>query len=463
MEPSTDNTAPPGWSLVFSDEFDQATVDSKVWTATIDGRGGGNEEAQYYSADAVTIAPSTTSPSGFKGLQLTATPIVNAEGTNISDLAHYSSPNLGSSHPTQRWYKSGKVVSRGHQSFQYGRVDVRAKLPAGDHLWPAIWMLPDSQTGQTPATTWPNGGELDIAEAFGIHRVQDGGNKRISGAVHWGTDMKSHVMATTSTQLLSGEFSDAFHVFSVVWEPSAIHWYLDGTCYGTITPHTRDPNGLNPHPRPPWPFGVKEEDTGNPFHLLINLAVGGTCGGLDVPPLDHPGTLQQRATAVNYTSRPPQVLTIDYVRVYKQITTVGAGGPYLSLDTPLPEPLPPPGKGNHNYHGTGYESVTARATTPAPPTGPFQMSVDFNNAAPRYLHVDLLRTSDWANVAFVPPVLASPGVGTVHFSIDLKGVAADSAYVWSVWTVSAVDQRAAQPWLYKHAWQMYHAQITQTT
>ena len=160
------------------------------------------------------------------------------------------------------------------------------------------------------------------------------GPSSISGAVHWGTDMATHVMATTSTQLLSGEFSEAFHLFSVVWEPSAIHWYLDGTCYGSITPQTRDPNGLNPQPRPPWPFGVKEGEQDNPLYLIFNLAIGGTCGGLDVPPLDRPGSMQQRATAANYISRPPQVLTIDYVRVYKAITVAGEGGCYISEQPP---------------------------------------------------------------------------------------------------------------------------------
>ena len=406
-------TPPPGYVLVFRDEFDQPTLDSATWHVIIDGHGGGNQQSQYYTADSVSILADPTSPTGFKGLALTITPIVHPKATNLRELPSFVSTDIGGSHPTQRFYKSGKVTTQGRFAFQYGRVDVRARLPSGSHAWPAIWMLPEKQDGRTEASRWPNFGELDIVEQFGRDHRVNGGGTTVGAALHWGSSTQHRTCVSRSTRLLAGEFCDAFHVFSIVWQPSKIEWYVDGVRYATMEPNSRGDDGFNPEPRPPWPFGtdsaeklaaVNNEGQRNPFYVILNAAIGGTCGGLDVPPLDQPGkvSLQERATAANYVTRPPQVMVVDYVRVYQR-RLAGQQGPYMPSTAPLTKPLPQWVAGSVSYHGAGAESVTAYdfpAIVPA--SGAFSVEVDYkNNTTSRYLHVDLLRTAidPWINVA----------------------------------------------------------------
>ena len=462
-------------TLAFSDEFDQPSIDSTRWNVIIDGQGGGNQECQYYTADSVNTLPDPASPTGYKGLALTISPIVNPQATNVHELANFVSVDVGASHPTQRFYKSGKVTTQRHFSFQYGRMDVRAKLPAGSHAWPAIWMLPERQTGGTEATTWPNLGEIDIMEQFGIDRRANGGGTSVGAALHWGSSDTHRTCVSRSTRLLAGEFCDAFHVFSIVWQPSKIEWYVDGVRYASMDPSSRGEHGPDCEPRPPWPFGtetreqlsaVGSEDKRNPFYLILNAAIGGTCGGLDVPPLDRPGqlSLEERATAVNYVTRPPQVLLVDYVRVYQR-RLAGQDGPYLSITGPPTEPLPRDGAGNRSYHGTGDESVTASSFPDVvPATGTSSLVVDYNNdTASRYLHVDLLRVvgDEWTNVAYARSDLLTAGTGRVELSLTTAGLPAAGQYLWSVWTVSEVDEAAERPWDYKHSWQMYEAHVDQ--
>ena len=136
----------------------------------------------------------------------------------------------------------------------------------------------------------------------------------------------------------------------------------------------------------------------------------------------------------------------------------------MPTDGPPIEPLPLPGAGNIQYNGTGTESVTAHAVVAnGASSGTFTLLVDYNNAANRYVHVDLLRTSDWANVANAHSDVVPAGTGSVQLSVDISTVPVNQVYVWSVWTVSDVDEAAQQPWIYKHAWQMYQATLSQAT
>ena len=314
---------PPGYSLVFSDDFDSGQLNRRHWRVEEDGRGGGNYESQYYTADAVTVHPTSSPPH----LRLTAQPIVQPDGSNASDLSHFLSWDIGAPNPhqpyqSQRYYTSGKVTSRGLFSFQYGRVDVRAQLPAGSHTWPAAWLLPVRQDGSTPATTWPNLGKIDIVELIGKDRQRNGGNTTVIGSVNYGTSYKDHRYRSAPYRLPEGEFSDGFHVFSVLWEPSRLTWMVDGEVYHTLTP-------ADLHIE--WPFGTKsgeelcrEEGKAEQsrFYAILNLAIGGNLGGLDVPPLDQLETNGRNYEAIDvkahsYTSRKAQHLLVDYVRVYQ--------------------------------------------------------------------------------------------------------------------------------------------------
>ena len=140
---------------------------------------------------------------------------------------------------------------------------------------------------------------------------------------------------------------------------------------------------------------------------------------------------------------------------------VGDGGPYLSTSAPPSQPLPQCGAGNSAYYGTGTESLTAfEFPNQAPSSGSFSVTVLYNNAAERYIHVDLC-TTDWD--CFSTQYDSSPaaaGTGSLTFTIDVDD-APDYAggYYWSVWSCSTVDEQAAQPYDYKHAWQVYTANV----
>ena len=324
------DAAPPGYRLVWNDEFDQPQLDLSRWTPQIDGRGGGNCEAQFYTADAVSILPHPASPSGYKGLALTARPIVDRTASNLHQLPAFRSFDLGAPnphqpYPTQRWYTSGKLCSRGF-AFQYGRVDVRARLACGSHTWPALWLLPERQDGKTPATTWPNLGEIDIMEMAGKDDATNGRCTTVSGALNYGTHHTDHhYVAAHYREPHGGRFSDDFHTFSILWEPSRIQWYVDQQHYATFEPrHLLRPNM--------WAWGVDDahtlmadESRQNKFYVILNLAIGGMLGGEDVPPVNQVKQHGRRwedidPTAADYIGREEQQMVVDYVRIYQPIS-----------------------------------------------------------------------------------------------------------------------------------------------
>jgi beta-glucanase (GH16 family) len=244
----------PGCVLVWSDEFDGAEVDLSKWTFQLgDGTevglppGWGNNELQYYQAENATVA------GGF--LSITA-----------------KEESVGG-----RNYTSARMRSLGKGDWAFGRMEMRAKMPLGQGMWPAFWMLPsDSIYG-----TWAASGEIDIVEYIGSQP------SRIFGTIHYGGPWPGNVFSSTSYFLPGGTFHDDFHEFAVEWERGEIRWYVDGIQYASRFGWYSTGGPF------PAPFDVD-------FHLLLNLAVGGNLPG---PP---------DATTVF-----PQEYVIDYVRVYQ--------------------------------------------------------------------------------------------------------------------------------------------------
>lgn len=160
---------------------------------------------------------------------------------------------------------SAKITTEGKFAQQFGRFEMRAKLPEGRGGWPAFWLMPDDM--QLP---WPHEGEIDILEWTGNEP------HRVIGAAHFG-DVWPDNVHYSETLLTPWKWSDEFHQYAVEWRADRIDWIVDGKVHGTMTPESIAPW--------PWVFDQK------PFYVILNMAVGGTLGG-EVVQDDFPATYE---------------------------------------------------------------------------------------------------------------------------------------------------------------------------
>lgn len=239
-------------TLVWSDEFDGSTLDLTKWTPQIgdgcdislDLCGWGNNELEYYRAENATVSNGT--------LKITA-----------------KRENFGN-----RNYTSARLRTINKGDWTYGRFEARMKLPTGQGMWPAFWMLPTDEA----YGSWPQSGEMDIMELIGSKPEE------VLGTIHYGNPWPNNSFKSGYFALNKGTFNDDFHTFAMEWEPGVIRWYVDDYLYSTKT--TADVAPLR------WPFDQR-------FHFLLNLAVGGNLPG-------NP----------NGSTVFPQTMEVDYVRVY---------------------------------------------------------------------------------------------------------------------------------------------------
>jgi beta-glucanase (GH16 family) len=251
-------TTPPSsqsYQLVWSDEFngaDGSAPDATKWAIQTGGNGWGNNELEYYTA-----RPQNVQVSG-GNLVITA----------IKE--DYTGPDGVTQH-----YTSARMQTKGLFSQTYGRFEARIKIPKGQGMWPAFWML-GSDIDTNP---WPACGEIDIMENIGKEPAI------VHGSVHGPGYAPGNV--TASYTLPSGALSDDYHLYAVEWEAQQVRFYVDSTLYATFAPSNL-PSGS------PWEFN-------KPFFLLLNLAVGG----------DWPGN-------PDGTTQFPQQMLVDYVRVYQK-------------------------------------------------------------------------------------------------------------------------------------------------
>jgi len=235
-----------GWTLVWQDEFEGEELDPTRWVKEIGGHGWGNIEKQFY----------TDRPEN-----------VRLEDGHLIIEAH-------NEFFVRRHYTSGRIKTQGLFSFTYGRVEGRMKLPFGQGIWPAFWMLGED----FDQVSWPMSGEIDIMEHIGSQP------RRIHGTVH-GPGYSGGGGVGHFTTFPENSLYEEFHVFAIEWEPEVIRWYVDDKLFFTLTP-AQVPGD--------WVFD-------KPFFILINLAVGGLW----------PGNPDE-------TTQFPQQLIVDYVRVYQR-------------------------------------------------------------------------------------------------------------------------------------------------
>ncbi|MGE0885689.1 MAG: family 16 glycosylhydrolase [Blastocatellales bacterium] len=248
---------PAGWTLVWSDEFngaDGSAVDQSKWVQETGGWGWGNNELQYYTDRTK-----------------------NAYQQNGSLIIQVFRERFTGPDNVTREYTSARLKTLGKFSQTYGRFEARIKIPYGQGIWPAFWML-----GEDIETTgWPFCGEIDIMENIGKEP------STVHGTIH-GPDYSGGEAIGAAYELTKGKrFADDFHVFAVEWEPKAIRWFVDGRLY-----QTRRQSDLPAGRR--WVFD-------HPHFLLLNVAVGGYWPG------------NPDATTVF-----PQTMLVDYVRVYRR-------------------------------------------------------------------------------------------------------------------------------------------------
>ncbi|HFA47720.1 MAG TPA: glycosyl hydrolase family protein [Bacteroidetes bacterium] len=237
-----------GWNLFWSDEFGGNELDLNNWIQADRGNWF-NNELQYYSPNNTEV--------GNGIMTITAKP-------EIIDNHNYTSSRMWSHH---------KIF------FKYGRIDIRAKLPYSQGLWPALWMMGENRD----TVGWPQCGEIDIMELRGNTP------NTVSSTVHFKNQGGDHYNPPAKRyELNSGDFSDEFHVFSMIWDEHKIEFLVDDNLYNSIS-HT----------------SIYYYNNDNPFlknfYVLMNVAVGGNFGG------------DPDATTVW-----PQTMKVDYVRVFQK-------------------------------------------------------------------------------------------------------------------------------------------------
>lgn len=306
----------PGETLIFSDDFDE--LDFSRWRHELTASGGGNWEFEYYTNNRsnsyaqggyLHIVPTMTSD---------AVGDISAAGASLdlwgADPASLCTSNdfFGCSRTTSganyiNPIQSARLRTAETFGFKYGRLEVRAKLPKGDWLWPAIWLLPlEEAYGR-----WPASGEIDVMESRGNDASYPaGGVDTFGSTLHFGPnyqfDAWSSAHATRGLQ--SGDFSDDFHVFGLFWNESTLYTYLDSdtpenrvlTVNGSMWQRGDQAQGWSKLGLAnPWQYSVNETAPfDRMFYIIINLAVGGVSGyfpdGMgDKPWKDGSGTANQ--------------------------------------------------------------------------------------------------------------------------------------------------------------------------
>lgn len=260
-----DDAEREGWNLVWQEEFDyEGLPDPEKWTQEYGFIR--NEEAQYYTRERPDNA--------------------RVEDGRLVIEAHKEQyPNAAYEEDADHWrrtreyaeYTSASLTTEDRQHFQYGRIEVRARLPRGRGVWPAIWMLGENRRD----VGWPRCGEIDIMEFVGFQP------NTIHANVH--TQAYNHTIGTGQGDTIEAEAPwDEFHLYGIEWDEERIDFFFDDDVYFT---YEKEPEAGEAE----WPFD-------QPFYLILNVAIGGAWGG------------QQGIDDDIF----PQRMEVDYVRAYER-------------------------------------------------------------------------------------------------------------------------------------------------
>jgi len=243
------------WKLVWADEFEDKRINSNNWNFQEVEAGKFNEEWQRYTDSRENAFVQ--------------------DGNLVIEAKHN-----GETHGMNQ-YTSARLNTAGKQSWKYGKFSAKIKLPEGEGIWPAFWMLGaniDENGGDTP---WPQCGEIDILELYGSKD-----DAAIEVNAHYADSTNSHAfMGAETYRLKQGKFSDDYHVFDLEWTKENLTWFVDGNQVASMA--IDQPYFSEFHKN---------------FFILLNIAVGGTFAGRP-----------------NDTTEFPQKMYVDWIRVYQKV------------------------------------------------------------------------------------------------------------------------------------------------
>lgn len=250
------NAISPGdtLTLVWSDEFNGAALDPETWYfETGDGSqygipGWGNNELQYYQPNSAQLE------GGFL--------VIEARERSVSGFN----------------YTSARINTRDRFAFRYGRIEARIRLPGGQGIWPAFWLLPQD----SPYGGWAASGEIDIMEAINLG---GSGDNFVHGTIHYGGEWPAQ-QSSGESYLVPTNAQDNFHTYALEWDSGEIRWYVDGVLFAMRNSWSSTGGPF------PAPFD-------QPFYILINVAVGGNWPG-----------------SPNASTVFPVTMEVDWVRIY---------------------------------------------------------------------------------------------------------------------------------------------------
>ena len=258
------------WQLVWEEEFEEASLDTSTWNfeygygdiPELNVWGWGAGQLQEYTDDSSNIYLKD----GLLNISL------NYDGGRLTD----------------RNYTSSKINTKGKHTWQYGRFVIRAKLPYGKGMWPAVWMMGNEYE---VTRNWPKCGEIDIIEMFG--GSEDGKDNTLIGAAHWfnedvQTDSSySTYIAGTHVLPHPEKLADDFHTYMMEWDSTEINWYFDDTLF-----HTVDISASH-----------QSEFRDDQYYLMVNNSVGSYHEAIGYP---------------DSTNVFPQVMQLDWIKVYQK-------------------------------------------------------------------------------------------------------------------------------------------------
>ncbi|TGD82963.1 carbohydrate-binding protein [Hymenobacter wooponensis] len=342
------------YQQVWADEFN--TGISSSWVFETGGGGWGNNEKQYYQRANATVVNGI--------LQITA------KKENVGGMP----------------YTSSRMKTQGLKEFKYGKIEARMKLPLGQGLWPAFWMLGSNIN----TVSWPACGEIDVMEHINAEN-------KVYGTVHWDSNGHAEYGGNIITT------PQDYHVYSIEWDANAIKWFVDGTKYHEIS----IANGTG-----------STEEFQRPFFLLLNLAVAGNWPGQTVD-----------------ESKLPATMYVDYVRVYQltstpppttSSTTIQAES-YSSMNGVQTEACSDTGGGqnvayvdagdwmaysNINFPTSGAYTIEYRVASPSGGT----LSSDLNAGAIQLGNTAIPATGGWQNWTTVSKTV-NVNAGTYNFGV----------------------------------------------